>query len=70
VHQREQNKNNTRETQNLWNINRISPKPVPRGFRMLSVIIPTHDSERALVRTLAALVLSPPLASQLIRARA
>src|ERR1043165_2462471 len=27
-----------------------------RSFRMLSIIIPTHDSERALVPTLAALV--------------
>jgi glycosyltransferase involved in cell wall biosynthesis len=43
-------------TQNLWNINCIGPKPVPPGFLMLSVIIPTHDSERALVRTMAALV--------------
>src|ERR1043165_8782496 len=27
-----------------------------RSFRMLSIIIPTHDSERPLVQTLAALV--------------
>ena len=53
---REQNKNNMRKYSNRWNINCIGPKPVPRGFRMLTVIIPTQDSERALVRTLAALV--------------
>jgi len=30
--------------------------PVPHTLRMLSIIIPTHDSERPLVHTLAALV--------------
>ncbi len=61
----EQNKNNIRKPRkvgNLWQ-RRKSPRgqpyqapPARDRFRMLSVIIATLDSERALVRTLAALV--------------